>query len=298
MHERTRAAAILGAVAWVLAATGSAQTAELKPATWGAFESYVRVAEQRMENDLRTSQPFLLPDEWPQERREQAYEQLRRGEMVIERRSEGEPSHVPGGLVHDWTGVVFIPGATLEQTLTLIQDYDRHEQVYSPEVMRSRLVRRQGDDFQIFLRLKKHKVVTVVLDTEYEAHFARLDAHRAWSRSHSTRIAEVDNAGQANEHALPPGKDHGYLWALDTYWRFLEVEDGVFVQCEAISLTRDVPTGLGWLVGPFIQSIPRESLSFTLATTRKAVQTISATEAQRHRAIEIQKSPTAGAGAH
>ena len=111
----------------------------------------------------------------------------------------------------------------------------------------------------------------VVLDTEYEVHFARLDAHRAHSRSHSTRIAEVQNPGGRGERDLPPGNDHGFLWALDTYWRFLEVEDGVFVQCEAISLTRDIPAGLGWLVGPFVESIPRESLEFTLATTRKAV---------------------------
>lgn len=273
MHERVRTAVIAALLVWILAAPSLAQTAELKPETLAAFNRYVREAEQRMEAE-RAGGPFLLPDGWSPERRDQAYQQLRRSEMVIERLNKdqgGAKARVPHGLVHHWAGIVFIPGATLDQALALIQDYDRHQDVYSPEVLRSRLVRRQGDDFHIFLRLKKHKVATVVLDTEYDVHFARPDAHRAYSRSHSTRIAEVENPGGRDERDLPPDNDHGFLWALDTYWRFLEVEDGVFVQCEAISLTRDVPVGLGWLIGPFVESIPCESLAFTLATTRKAV---------------------------
>lgn len=261
-------------LAWILASPGRAQTTDLRPETVTAFEHYVRQAEQRMEDELHPGKPFLLPDEWAQERRRHAYEQLRRGDMIIERLDKlqgATAERVPHGLIHHWVGVVFVPGATLDAVLGLIQDYDRHQDIYLPEVLRSRLLRRQGDDFRIFLRLKKHKIVTVVLDTEYDVHFGRLDARRAYSRSHSTRIAEVENPGGRNERDLPPGKDHGFMWALDTYWRFLEADDGVFVQCEVISLTRDVPAGLGWLIGPFIESIPRESLEFTLATTRKAV---------------------------
>jgi hypothetical protein len=274
MREGIRTVAMTLPLAWMFATPGLAHTVELKPETLEPFERYVRHAEQKMEDELRAGKSFLLPDGWPSERRDQAYQQLRRGEMVIDRMNRdkgGAEARVPHGLIHHWAGIVFIPGATLDRTLTLIQDYDHHQDVYSPEVLRSRMVRRQGDDFHIFLRLRKHKVVTVVLDTEYDVHFARLDAHRAYSRSHSTRIAEVENPGRSDERVLPPGNDHGFLWALDTYWRFLEVADGVFIQCEAISLTRDVPTGLGWLIGPFVQSIPRESLEFTLATTWNAV---------------------------
>jgi len=273
MRGRIRTWAMALPLAWMFATPGLAHSVELKPETLEPFERYVRQAEQKMEDELRAGKPFLLPDRWPPERRDQADQQLRRGEMVIERmnKNRGPEAHVPDGLIHHWAGIVFIPGATLDRTLTLIQDYDHHQDVYSPEVLRSRLVRRQGDDFHIFLRLRKHKVVTVVLDTEYDVHFARLDAHRAYSRSHSTRIAEVENPGRNDERELSPGNDHGFMWALDTYWRFLEVADGVFIQCEAISLTRDVPSGLGWLIGPFVHSIPRESLEFTLATTRKAV---------------------------
>jgi hypothetical protein len=45
----------------------------------------------------------------------------------------------------------------------------------------------------------------------------------------------------------------------------------VYVQLEAISLTRDIPDGLGWLIRPFVTSIPRESLAFTLTRTREAL---------------------------
>lgn len=272
MRGRIRILALAIPLAWMFAAPALVHSVELKPETREPFERYVSQAEQRMEDELRAGTPFLLPDRWPTERRDQAYQQLRRGEMIIERMNGNKAeARVPHGLIHHWAGIVFIPGATLDQVLALIHDYDHHQDVYSSEVLRSRLLRRQGDDFHIFLRLRKHKVVTVVLDTEYDVHFVRLDPPRAYSRSHSTRIAEVENPGSSDEHDLPPGNDHGFMWALDTYWRFLEAADGVFIQCEAISLTREVPNGLGWLIGPFVQSIPRESLEFTLATTKKAV---------------------------
>jgi hypothetical protein len=58
---------------------------------------------------------------------------------------------------------------------------------------------------------------------------------------------------------------------MNTYWRFEEKEGGTYVECQSISLTRDIPTGLGWLIGPYVTSVPRESLTFTLATTRSAI---------------------------
>jgi hypothetical protein len=61
------------------------------------------------------------------------------------------------------------------------------------------------------------------------------------------------------------------MWRLNSYWAFEQSDDGVLVECEAISLTRDIPTGLAWMIGPFVNSIPRESLEFTLGATRKAL---------------------------
>jgi hypothetical protein len=138
-------------------------------------------------------------------------------------------------------------------------------------VVDSRLLSHQGNDFRVRLRLLKRKVLTVVLDTEHDIRYHRRDENRWWSRSRSTRIAEVENPGKPDERILRPGTGGGYLWSLNTYWTFQERDGGVYVECEAISLTRDVPRGLAWLIDPIIRSLPRESLVNTLRSTRAAV---------------------------
>jgi hypothetical protein len=119
------------------------------------------------------------------------------------------------------------------------------------------------------MRFHRTKVVTVVLDTEHNVHYQKFDAAHAVSRAVSTRVAEVEDAGKPTEHDLAEGKDNGYLWRINNYWRFLQRDGGTYVQCESVSLSRDIPTGLAWLVEPFVESIPRESLRFTLEATRK-----------------------------
>jgi len=120
----------------------------------------------------------------------------------------------------------------------------------------------------MFLRFSMTKVITVVVNTEHDAQFYRDGPDRARSRIYSTRISQVENAGQPDERELPVGRDGGYLWRLNTYWRVLQRDGGTYVQCESISLTRGIPFGVGWLIQPFVTSIPRESLEFTLNTTR------------------------------
>jgi hypothetical protein len=168
-------------------------------------------------------------------------------------------------------GAVFIPDASLQRTLALLQDYDDHARIYAPSVLQSRLIQHNGDDFKFSLRLRQTKLVTVVLDTEYAAHYSHLDRARACSRSYSTRVAEVENAGQPDEHEKPIGDGSGFLWRINSCWCFWEHDGGVYIQLEAISLTRDIPEGFGWLIRPFISSIPKESLEFTLNRTRKAL---------------------------
>jgi hypothetical protein len=184
-----------------------------------------------------------------------------------------KPIGVPGGLIHHWIGTVFIPGATLEQTLAFEEDYNHHQEYFRPDVMGSKILHRDGNDFVIELRLYKKKIITTVFDTEHEVHYTLVDSTHAGSRSRTTRIQEVDNAGQASERLEPVGHDRGFLWRMNTYWRFEQKDGGTYVECQSISLTRDIPTGLGWMIGPYVNSVPRESLTFTLATTRAAIVT-------------------------
>ena len=160
----------------------------------------------------------------------------------------------------------------LEQLLELIQNYDNHKNIYKPEVMDSKLVNRRDNDFQIYLRLLKKKIITVVLETDHDVHYRPLSRSRWECRSYTTRIAEVEDPGTAKEKVLPPDTGYGFLWRLYSYWRFEERDTGVYLECRAISLTRDVPFGLGWAIDPIIQELPRESLTNTLAATRRALQ--------------------------
>ena len=226
----------------------------LKPQTVQAFSAYVREAEAGMEQSLAGTGPFLWCDLGERPR------PIRRGEIVAESWSGQGPVEVPNGLIHDWIGAVFIPGTTVKETLAMIQDYDNHKNVYQPEVIK------------IYLRLLKKKVITVILDTYHDVKYGSLDRTRWFCRSHTTRISEVEDAGSPNERVLSPDTGHGFLWRLYSYWRFQEQKGGVFTECRAVSLTRDVPFGLGWVIEPIIQQLPKESLINTLGATRRALQ--------------------------
>ena len=143
---------------------------------------------------------------------------------------------------------------------------------YAPDVERSRLESRDGDHFRVFLRFRRHKVITVVLNTEHEVQYFHDGPERAHSRSSAVRIAEVENAGESDEREKTSGDDGGFLWRMETWWRMEEGDGGVYVQSEVASLTRDIPTGLGWMIKPFVTDIPKETLTFTLEATRKNVQ--------------------------
>ncbi len=265
--------------AWGLLVAGtlaaSAQAVELKQETVAAFERYVKLTEARMERELNGSQTFLWMDGLDGPRRDDLYARLRQSEIVVEHletRDQGREVDIPDGKMHHWVGAVFIPGTTLKDTMLLIKDYDRHHLIYKPEVLESRKLSHKGNDYKIFLRLWKKKVLTVVLNTEHDVHYFPVSATRQRSRSYTTRIAEVEDPGEPTEKEKPVGNDGGFLWRLYSYWRFEEKDGGVYVQCEALSLTRSVPLLLRPIVNPFITGLPRESLRSTLSNTRNALQ--------------------------
>ncbi len=243
--------------------------AKLTKETLAAFDRYVRAREAVIERQI-TAGPFLWTAEKPERSR-----RLRQTGFLVESLSGNGPLVAEDGLIHDWLGAVFLPGATLDRVLTLVQDYDQHKNIYAPEVIGSKLVRRAGDFFQAHLRLRKHKFITIVLNTEYDVTYRRLSRTRAESRSYSTRISEVLGAGTAAEHELPQGDDHGFLWRLHSFWKFEERDGGVYMEVDAISLTRDVPRIVAPIVNPVVRQLPRESLEKTLLATRRALSSAS-----------------------
>jgi hypothetical protein len=237
-----------------------------KPETVQAFDAYVARREAALNTQAADPAHFLWAYQSPTR-----LSQARQGQVPVEPRNPGGLLEVPGGAIHDWTGSIFLPHTTLDQVLAFVQNYDHHQDYYKPEVVRSRLISRQGDTFQIHLRLLKKKIITVVYDTDHTVVYSRLSPTRARSRSVMTRSQVVDNPGQPDERPLPPEKDHGFLWRMNSYWRFEARDGGVWVECEAITLSRGVPTGVGWLVNPIVRELPRQSLTMTLANLQRAL---------------------------
>jgi hypothetical protein len=255
------------------ASTLSAGLPELRAEALRGFREYVAKAEARNQASLRQGD-FLWVDDLSEQERNSHFAKLKQGEVVMQRVTgdAGEKAaEVPGGMIHDWRGIVFVPGAKLDQVLAVLQDYNDHATIYAPDVERSKIEAHDGDHFRVFMRFRRHKVVTVVLNTEQDITYFRDSPTQAHSRSTAIRIREVVNPGTQEEREKTPGEDNGFLWQMETWWRMEERDGGVYVQNEAISLTRDIPTGLGWLIEPFVISIPKETLEFTLGATRKAV---------------------------
>ena len=269
MYPLLRIAQILGISGFLACSvlTAIAQPiAKLKPETIEGFNRYVKTTEESLQKRWERKMPTLwLYDNLANR------ERTIHGEIVTERLNNNQMTAVPGGLVHDWVGAMFIPGATLDALLDVLQDFNQHKQIY-PDVIDSKLIKRNGNTYWSYLRLKKQKILTVVLDTEHEANYLQLDLNRWLCRSYSRKIAEVSEPGTQNERELPPGEDHGFLWRLYVYWQLEKANRGVFVECRALSLTRDVPSLVSWIVNPIINELPGESLKSTLEATRKAVQ--------------------------
>lgn len=259
---------MIGLIVVLAAASAGASAGQASSVASKAFDDYAAKLEAEIVREESAVASFVFVP--PGSAGGGAREAARNGEVFVEPGGQAAVE-VPGGMIHHWVGTVFIARATVPQVMGVVQDYDHLARYYSPEVMSSRLISREGDEFRIAVRMREHKVVTVVMDSEYDVKYGRLDAGHQFSFSRSTRITEIADAGGAHEHAVAEADGHGYLWRLNSYWRFVVQGDGVLVQCEAISLTRNIPAGLGWLVGPFVAAIPRESLEATLGATRDAV---------------------------
>jgi len=262
----------------VAGAPPPASPALLKSSTIEAFNRYVRLTDRRSDEELKRGTRLLWIDGLPESERTQAYSELQHGAVKmrkLETLENGAAIRCPDGLIHHWVGLAFIPAAKLADVLAVLEDYNQHAVYYAPDVERSKIESRDADHFRVFLRFRRHKVVTVVLNTEHDVQYFRDSDTKAHSRSSAVRIAQVENAGKSDEREKTPGDDDGFLWRMETWWRMIEADGGVYVQSEVVSLTRDIPAGLGWLIGPYVTSIPKESLAFTMEATRKAVVTRS-----------------------
>ncbi|BDC50798.1 hypothetical protein F183_A31140 [Bryobacterales bacterium F-183] len=222
----------------------------LKPKTTAAFEQYRNQVEASLTGKAR-------------------FAQLRAGETKVEPAGSQGSIDVAGGMVHDWVAATVVPNTSAAQVIAVLQDYAAYKNVYGPEVADSRLIeRKDGNRFRVFLKLVKSKILTAVLHSEYDVEYQDRGAAGWRVISRSTRMVEVGNQGKE----LAPGEGHGFLWRLNAYWLIEPRGSDVYVECRTVSLSRDIPFGAGFVIRPFVTSLPVESLKQTLDQTVRAIR--------------------------
>jgi len=253
------------------------QAVTLQSHTVKAWETYIQLTEKRISSELDGQKGFLLMDFKSPSDAAKIQNRLKKGEVHIERMRTRDAANreidVEDGMIHHWFGAIFVPNVSLQRVLRFVQSYDDHYR-YFKEVERSKLVSRNGDTFKIYYRFLRTKLsITVHYNTDHTAIYRLHDNTKASSRSFTTRIAEVDNVGTKDEKERPEGDDRGYLWRLNSYWRFKEADGGVWIECESISLSRSIPFPLGYVPGikGIVESLPRESMGNTLVSIRDAL---------------------------
>jgi len=248
---------------------------ELKPATLAAFDKYVKLTEARMSGEIDGASDFLWIDRQPQAERNRLHERLKRGEVLVEslETRDGQAEiDVPDGLIHHWIGTVFMPGVTLDRVMTFVKDYGNYSKHFAPTIVRSRLVSQTNDHFELAMRTSTKKVITVVIDADYAVDYRMLGTDRVYTKSVARNFYEVADAGTPQERRTPAEQGRGYLWRLNNYCSFQQRPEGTYEQCESISLTTTVPWVFRFIVMPFVTSVPRETLEFTLGRVRAGVK--------------------------
>lgn len=250
----------------VISAPAQSSASELREQTQAAWDGYVRSACLRAEAGAKQS-PFLRISEQRDKRL-----RVQAGETLVWHEGTSQATTVPHGLIHDWAGAVFIPKATLTDVLGVTRDYNHYAEIYYPAVIEAKQLRSEGnsDSFSMLL-MQKVLFVTAALKGEYETQYVQVDAKRWYSISKSTRLQSVENFGQPAMQVLPPDRGPGYVWRLYSFTRFEESDGGVYIELEALGLSRDVPRLLRWLVDPIVEHLPRNSIRETLEETRNAV---------------------------
>jgi hypothetical protein len=245
---------------WLLMLVAYPVLGQAPAAANASFDSYVHTVEARLAQQHASATEVLAAvDEG----------RLRGGELVIERLGEGQ--RVPDAMLHHWRATAFIPNATAAEFEQLMRDFADYPQRFAPQVLRTTVLAQHGDQYRVQMRVKQKHVITVVMDSTYDVTFSKLAGGRGYSTSRSTQVQEIENAGTPKERVLPPDEEHGFLWRQNTYWSYEQRGGGLMVQVESVSLTRGIPHGLGWVIGPYVESVPRESLEFTLGRVRDAL---------------------------
>jgi hypothetical protein len=268
LRTHQRGLAKLGVVLIAAILAGKAGAASLKPETVKAWDSYLASAEAGLQQRLAPDNHFLWVDEDPDR-----LDQVHAGKVLVVSADPQNPRKVPSGLIHNWLGAAFVPNTTLANVLATVRDYDHYKDFYQPAVVESKAMPAEGSDDRFSMLLMNKSVVSKsALESNYQITYVRVDSKRYYSISRATRIQEIEKPGSPEEHMLPPDEGTGLIWRLSSITRFEERDGGVYIELQAIALSRDIPGSLHWLIAPIVRRVSRNSLTTSLEQTTEAVQ--------------------------
>jgi hypothetical protein len=261
-----------------------ADAADLRLETIQAWREYISAAEARNRTHLDQEESFLSIDTIPGQAAK-----LRRGDVEVSPSAINVPLRVPNGLIHDWTGDIFIPNASLGDVIRVVRDYEQYDSVYHPAVLSSKPLDRSewADRFSMVVRNKSF-FARRAFDSDYRSTFTRLDDKRWYSTSESTRVQEISDYGSPSQCTLPEGHGTGVIWRLYSVARYEERDGGVYIELEAVALSRDIPGELRWLVDPIVRRVSRSSIAISLQQTAEAIRSGTNTA---NRSLEAARCP-------
>jgi hypothetical protein len=249
-----------------------AHGANLKAETVAAWDDYIQSVSIALQDRVRSGGSFLWTYEQPER-----IAKVHRGEIVVAPAPGPSPRKVPGGLIHHWIGSAFLPNVKLDDILQVTEDYDRYPEFYQPSVIASKTVARgDSNDYFSMQLMNKAFFLKTMLDADYHAANVRLDDRHFYSVSRSTRVQEIDDYGRPSQHRMPEGQGGGYIWKLFSIGRLAQRDGGVYIELEAIALSRDIPSTLRFVVDPIVRSVSRNALLTSLEQTEEAVCSKSA----------------------
>jgi hypothetical protein len=259
--------------AWLIFLLASLQlpahtyAASLKSETVAAWDAYVQTVGATMQDRTRPGNTFL----WTSEDLERLAK-VNSGEIVVAPAPGPSPRKVPGGLIHHWVGAAFLPNTKLNEILEVTEDYDRYKEFYRPSVIASHSVARNASEEKFsMLLMNKGFFLKTALDADYQVTNVRLDDRRFYSVTKTTRVQEIEDYSQPNERRIPEGEGGGYIWKLFSVVRMEQRDGGVYVEVEAVALSREIPGALRFMVDPVVRRVSRNSILTSIKQTAEAV---------------------------
>jgi hypothetical protein len=251
----------------VLLMAPAVKAADLKPEAVQSWNQYLAMVDERNQAHLAQGHSFLASDQVPGQ-----MTKLRDGQIIVTPVDRHIPLKVDSALIHDWVGAAFIPNATITDLLSTVRNYDRYVEFYQPNVVMSKALQKtEFKDHYSMVMINKSVVAKTALDADYTTTYVAVDEHRWYSISESTRIQEMAEYGTPAQHILPENQGTGLIWRLHTVTRFEEKDGGVYIELEAVALSRDIPSAFRWMVEPIVRRVSRSSMTTSLQETESAV---------------------------